>query len=404
MKKRMFNIICSAVILISLLLTGTSSFADVITQDDIDKLENNLADIKKRQEETEKALAEIIKDKNYVESAIAYSEELINGYADYVILLSEIISEYEEAIDATEEKISDLKAKYEDVYKVYLQRLRMAREQNTYSVLELVFSSETLVDLIKAAERVTDSLDYDKRIIEKLEVKKEALSKELDSLEILKRNQEDQIEGYEALKDSVSERVDELNTQLAELQGKQDDTEKQIDIDEILEAEADKALEELIKAYEKQLAESAEYAQGEKMIWPLDDRWTYISSPFGYRIHPVYNVWKGHKGIDIPANKGENIYAALSGKVVTSVYSPSYGYYVMIDHGIFGNTGKRLYTLYAHSSKLLVEKGDMVKQGDIIAKVGSTGVSTGPHLHFEIRTDSTPTDPLDGYVTIPKKK
>jgi len=403
MKKRLFRFICSSVILLSILLTSVSSFADVITPGDITKLEEELEAIKKRQEETEKALADIIKDKNYVESSIAYSEELIAGYAEYVLLLTEVIEGYDEAIDETEGKIEELRAKYEDVYEVYLQRLRMAREQNTYSVLELVFSSETLVELIEAAERVTDSLNYDKRIIKKLEEQKITLAGELESFEKLKKSQQEQIDGYELLKSSVSERVDELNTQLAELQGKQDDTENQISLDEILEAQADEALEALIKAYEKQVAESAEYAQGEKMIWPLDDRWTYVSSPFGYRLHPVHNVWKGHKGIDLPANNKENIYAALSGKVITSVYSPSYGYYVMIDHGIYGNTGKRLYTRYAHASKLLVDKGDMVKQGDVIAKVGTTGTSTGYHLHFEVRFDSTPVDPLDGYVKIPKK-
>lgn len=403
MKRKIFCFICCSVILISVLLAGAASFADVITKDDIAELETELEAIKKRQEETEKKLADIITDKNYVESSIAYSEELIAGYAEYVMLLSQIIDQYNEAIGKTEDNIEDLREKYDEVYEIYLKRLRMAREQNTYSALELVFSSETIVELIEAAERVKDSIDYDKRIIVKLEDQKAVLSKELDALEKLRLSQQEQIDGYEVLKSSVSERVDELNAQLADLQDKQVDAENQISFDEMLEAEADKALEDLIKAYEKQVAESAEYAQGEKMIWPLPNKYTYVSSPFGYRIHPVHNVWKGHKGIDLPAGNGENIYAALSGKVVTSVYSPSYGYYIMIDHGIYGNTGKRLYTLYAHASKLLVEKGDMVKQGDVIAKVGTTGTSTGYHLHFEVRFDSTPVDPLDGYVTVPKK-
>ncbi len=403
MKKRFGSIACSIIIMISMLLTGVSSFAaEIITQDDIDKLEEELEAIKKRQESTEKALAEIEKDENYVESAVLYCEQLISGYAEYVLLLSKIISEYDAAIGQTNDKIAELQEKNDEIYEIYLVRLRMSREDSTYSVLELVFSSAGLTELISALERASDVIDYDKRVMRKLEEQRKLLAAEVNSLEKFKRSQQDQIDGYELLKDSVKTRVDELNAQLLELQNKKDEAENQKTLDQILEEEADKALDQLIKDYIEQQESSAQYAVGEEFIWPLDDKWNYISSPFGYRIHPVYGVPKGHKGIDIPASKGENIYAALSGKVVTSVYSPSYGYYIIIDHGLYGSTGKRLYTLYAHSSKLIAKEGQMVKQGDVIAKVGTTGTSTGNHLHFEIKFDSTPVDPLSGYVKVPK--
>ena len=403
LKKRIFDVTCSVVLLISLMIiaAGVTSYADMIKKEDITNLEQELESIKKRQEATEKELAEIEKDENYVESSIAYSEELIKGYTEYVKLLSNIIAGYDEAIEDTEEQIEILRVKYDDVYRVYLIRLRASREQDAYSLLELIFSSESLTELIEAAERVADTIDYDKRVIVKLEKQKKELAAELENLEVLRQGQQEQIDGYEVLKTTVKERVDELNDRLVELKNKKDEVEEQISIDSVLAKEADEALEKLLAAYEKQLETTAEYADGEKMIWPINKKWNYISSYFGYRVHPIYGTLDGHKGIDIPANGGENIYAALSGVVVTSVYSTSYGYYIMVDHGLYGKTGKRLYTLYSHCSKLLVKKGDKVTQGQVIARVGTTGLSTGNHLHFEVRLGDVRQDPLD-YVTRPK--
>ncbi len=122
-----------------------------------------------------------------------------------------------------------------------------------------------------------------------------------------------------------------------------------------------------------------------------------ISSPFGMRKHPIKKVYKNHEGVDITSSKGDPIFAAASGTVEFAGYSKGYGYNVKIDHG----NGIR--TIYAHSSKLLVKKGDSITKGQKIALVGSTGVSTGPHLHFEIRLGSTPVDPTQ-YIEINSQK
>ncbi len=116
-----------------------------------------------------------------------------------------------------------------------------------------------------------------------------------------------------------------------------------------------------------------------------------ISSPFGMRTHPIQKVYKIHEGVDITSSKGDPIFAAASGIVEFAGYSTGYGYNVKIDH----QNGIR--TIYAHSSRLLVKKGEKVDKGQKIALVGSTGNSTGPHLHFEIRIGNTPVNPT-GYV------
>ncbi len=127
------------------------------------------------------------------------------------------------------------------------------------------------------------------------------------------------------------------------------------------------------------------------MQWPSKAS-TRITSPFGMRNHPILKVPKMHTGIDIGASSGTDILAANAGTVITAGWNNSYGYMVMIDHG------GGIVTLYAHASKLLVSTGNVVARGQTIAKVGSTGMSTGPHLHFEVRLNGVYKNPLD-YVS-----
>lgn len=128
--------------------------------------------------------------------------------------------------------------------------------------------------------------------------------------------------------------------------------------------------------------------QSIEMIWPVPD-YTKISTPFGKRVHPVTKMEKVHTGIDIPGKEGEIIIAAADGKVVFSEYEGGYGKTIIIDHG------NNLATVYAHCSELLVEENDEITSGTAIAKVGMTGASTGPHLHFEVRKNGEAVDPSD---------
>lgn len=381
--------------------TELPSYSDVISQDDIDKMEAELDNIRKKQEENEKALAEILNEQSYTESAINYSLSLIDGYTEYCTLLSEIIAKYDEEIENTEILIAEKQAEHDRCYNIYLNRLQATKEEENITFLELIIKSNSLIDILNSVERANDAIKFDRELMDDLLKQQEELEKELSELERVKKGQQEQIDGFEALKQSISDRVDELNSYLKELRDDQASKEEQKSLYERMEDEANDAIEELIQAYIEQQNSSAQYAVGETMRWPLNSKWTYISSKYGYRTHPVTGEkYSFHRGIDIPANGGENIYAALTGVVITSTYNSSYGYYIIIDHGIYGNTGKRLYSLYAHSSKLIAKKGQWVDQGDIIAKVGTTGSSTGNHLHFELRMDSSTVNPLE-YVDIP---
>lgn len=118
--------------------------------------------------------------------------------------------------------------------------------------------------------------------------------------------------------------------------------------------------------------------------WPIVGK---ITSEYGYRNHPITDKYSLHGGIDISGNTGDEILCAMDGTVSDSGYSDSYGYYAIIDHG------NNMQTVYAHCSKIIAQENDIVKQGNIIAKVGSTGTSTGPHLHFEVRVGNSRINP-----------
>ena len=153
-----------------------------------------------------------------------------------------------------------------------------------------------------------------------------------------------------------------------------------------LEAALDE-LERISKELEEQIRkrQRAEGLGTGKIIWPARGR---ISSPFGWRTHPILKSRRFHSGIDIAIPSGTPVQAADSGVVLISGWNGGYGLFVAIDHG------KGISTAYAHNSRLLVKEGDEVTKGQTIALSGSTGWSTGPHLHFEVRENGTPVNPL----------
>lgn len=395
-------IVCALLTCVFFCYSGNRVFSDkTISQDDIDKMEQQLEEIRKKQEEHEKELAALLNEQSYTESALVYSQNLITGYTEYCSLLSDLIEGYDAKIEDTAKQIGEKQMEYDRNYHTYLNRLQSAKEEENTSFLELLFDSESILDLINSVERAKDAIKFDRELMDSLLKQQKALEKELEELEAIKENQQKQIDGFEELKDQISKRVDELNAYLQKIENDKLQMEEQKSLYEKMEDDADEAIKDLLEEYKKQQEEASKPSASSKMIWPLSSKWSYISSYYGYRTHPITGEkYSFHRGIDIPAAKGDAIYAALSGTVITSTYNSSYGYYIIIDHGVYKNTGKNLYTVYAHASKLIAKKGQKVSQGERIAKVGTTGSSTGNHLHFEIRLGSSTVNPLD-YVKVP---
>ena len=225
-------------------------------------------------------------------------------------------------------------------------------------------------------------LEYDSNLIEKLDNNKEALEVAKQDLEKTKKELEERKTEKQRIAITLENSKIVKNSYVNSL------TEQEKATKETYQEELDLInLEMLLSSMENN---DSIYVGG-IFLWPTPGYYT-ITSPFGMRLHPILKTYRVHTGMDIGAPMGTYILAANSGVVSKATYSVSYGNLVMINHG------NGISTAYAHGSEILVEEGQEVKRGDIIMKVGSTGWSTGPHLHFEIIVNGTKIDPYP-YVT-----
>ena len=296
-----------------------------------------------------------------------------------------------EQIDDTQGQIEDAAAQIqryelleEEQYALFCQQVRSEEERGSLSYLSVLFKATSMADLLNRMEFVNEVAEYNKTLISALQETRENIKAE-----------KTEMEAKEA----------ELGEQQDELQGKLDETTKLMNeyaadqkaLEQIYAAE-EKAADEIAAQIDSLLADSDVIPSAEGFIWPVSSS-RKISSPIGSRVAPGGFGSTNHKGVDI-CNVGytSSIYAVKSGKVLltnTSGYGGGYGNYVVIDHG-GGVT-----TLYAHMSVVKVSEGQMVSQGTVLGITGSTGASTGPHLHYEVRINGVYQNPLNylaGYI------
>ena len=276
-------------------------------------------------------------------------------------------------------------------------------ERGETSFLDLLFEAESISQLLNRAEYIAQISAYDREKLTEYVQAKEDIARREASLEAEREELLTLQETTQARQESVETLMAEKMAQLASY-----DTQIAGAQDEISGYEADiQAQEEKIRAIEEEMRRREEEARkkaeeaGEtytpvslgniSFIWPCPSS-SRITSQFGGRSSPTEGASTDHKGVDIGASTGSDILAAASGTVTISTYSVSAGNYIMIDHG--GGVS----TVYMHCSSLLVSEGEEVTQGQVIAKVGSTGYSTGPHLHFGVRADGAYVNPLQ-YVS-----
>ncbi len=397
-----FQRIASILLAVLLLATSQGSVLIVgarVTEADKQKIEQQIS----KNDNDIEALKDKIKElKEDSAEAILIKEQLDAEAAvlqDNIDLTESLIDTYQQSIASTIVEISERQRAVDAQYDQIKTHLRASYENGNTNYLEIVFSSSSLTEMLTRTERLRSMMAYQENQIKDLEKQKKyldtlrgRLEKDLAQSEVLKASLEEDKAALDVSLGEATDLIDRLNEQ-------SDEAKRQQAAFERAEEELEKKLQNIIDELERQA--SAGMADG-KYMWPVKTKYTRISSYFGWRTDPFTGQKKYHNGMDIPCSSGEPIYAANNGVVVTAEYNSSYGYYVMINHG------DGITSLYAHNSKLLVSVGKTVKKGDVIAKAGSTGRSTGPHCHFEIRINGTRVDPLDksnrggAYVVIPK--
>lgn len=401
-KRRYLKRYIGVFLLAALLLLQTRETRAVslssITSESIREKEGQISDAQNEKKEIESALTDIKALKERLEGEKAdlegYVVALDHDLAEIQQKISELngkIAAKETEIQETEEELEAAVAKQDEQYAAMKMRIQMMYEQNDNYYFEMMLQAESFSDLLNRLDYIKEVSDYDNQKLQEymlvtqyVEACKEELHAEKEVLDAAKVSVQQEEASMEEL---ISDKEAEIVAKQSDIGSKQAAIEE-YEADIQAQNELIASLEAAVAAERKRLAEENAARltyDGGVFSFPAPS-YTRISEEYGERIHPILGVPQFHNGIDIAAPNGSPILAAYDGEVVASAYSGSMGNYVMIDHG------DSLYTIYMHASALYVSKGDLVAKGEQIAAVGSTGRSTGPHLHFSVRKNG-------GYVS-----
>lgn len=400
--------------------SGAYAASSSSIQAEINELNEQKDAIQARMEEYEAEIEDIDYEKsNVIERKAVLDQKNL--------LAQEEIDVIEEQIDIIDGLVTNMQmdlaeAQDEETYQRerWLTRIRAMEENSTLSYIQVLFNATSFSDLLTRIDLVNEVMEYDRdleasyvaarenvELLEaeaeemfavneanksELEAKKAQLEADIEAANQLIAEMEKDIESYQELLALEEEAEAEVKAQIAEKQAEYEEAKAR----EAAAAAAAAAAQQAAQQQQQQNPGSTGNANvsgsSGTLLWPSYCR--TITSYYGYRLHPVYGYYKFHSGVDIGASGGSAIWASADGTVITSAYSSGYGNYVVIQHY------DGYYTLYAHMSSRLVSAGQSVSQGQTIGLVGSTGVSTGYHIHYEVWNGSwSTTDPMGyGYI------
>ena len=362
--------------------------ASAVTQAEINQMKEDAAALKKQRAELQKQLKAIQADKSKALDQKALLEQQINATQAEINNIAAQITQYDQLIAQKETELAATEEKERAQYELFCKRVREMEEQGEVSYWSILFSSDDFSDLLDNAMMVEEIMDYDNQVMNELIAIREQIEADKTALETARQEQKDAKAEQEAAKAELKSQQSQVDALITEISGQ----ESQVKAAEAKLQAAANAADAEIRAAEKELASQISNVVSESgFMWPLPG-YNTLSSLFGGRTHPVTGRPNNHTGIDIPAPAGTSILAAKSGVVTTSTYNSSYGNYVVVSHSDGTST------LYAHMSRRGVSKGQTVSQGQVVGYVGTTGSSTGNHLHFEIRVNGSRVDPVNYFL------
>lgn len=394
MKKRIFRTAVALVFALALLLSDATPLtvlqnASAVTQAQIDALKKEQNSLKSEKSQLQSELKQIQNNKSDAMAAKANIDRQITVIREEIRNAEEQIAQYEELIAQTEQELRETEEKEAAQRELFRRRVRDMEERGTVSYWSVLFHSASFADLLSSMDFISEIMESDQRVIDELRALEEQIEEQKAALETSLAEQK-------AARDELAARNRELTEQLNAAQ----QLINQIAADEasykklIAEKEAAEAAQRAeILRLSRELAAQQQQAAATKggYIWPCASH--YVTSPVGARYTGIAGASTNHAGIDIGrVYYSSQVYAAKAGTVIISGYNRYRGNYVVISHGS-GNT-----TTYQHLSKRSVSVGAKVKQGQVIGITGSTGVSRGPHLHFEIMENGKIVNPLK-YLT-----
>ena len=365
--------------------------ASAVTQAEINQMKEDAAALKKQRAELQKQLKAIQADKSKALDQKALLEQQINATQAEINNIAAQITQYDQLIAQKETELAATEEKERAQYELFCKRVREMEEQGEVSYWSILFSSDDFSDLLDNAMMVEEIMDYDNQVMNELIAIREQIEADKTALETARQEQKDAKAEQEAAKAELKSQQAQVDALITEISGQ----ESQVKAAEAKLQAAANAADAEIRAAERELASQIANVPSESgFLWPLPGRYN-LSSLYGSRKHPVTGKANNHTGIDVPAPSGTPIQACKSGVVTTSTYNNSYGNYVVVSHSDGTST------LYAHMSRRNASKGQTVSQGQVIGYVGTTGSSTGNHLHLEIRVNGSRRDPINYFQSLP---
>ena len=378
--------------------------AEAVTQDEIDDLKQQQTELNSEKNDIKKRLDAIGDDKAAALEKKRLLDEECAVIQDEIDVYDAQIAAYDAQITQTEQEIAETEEKEKAQYELFCKRARATEESGRTYYWEIIFKATSVTDLLSRIDFVNEIMDYDRRVIQDLKDTRSELEEKKSTLEDAKAEQAAARETLVERKAELDERRSEADALVKEIQSQEGEYQDALDS---IEAEEEEIQAMIVKKSEEMAAQGnpntgnattdvvTSWMGTGGYMWP-EKASKKITSPFGKRSSPGGIGSTNHKGVDIGGvGYTTQVLASKAGTVIVSQYSNSYGNYVVVSHGS-GNT-----TLYAHMSSRSVSAGQYVQQGQVLGITGSTGNSTGPHLHFEITEGGVRVNPLNyltGYV------
>ena len=356
-----------------------------VSQSEIDALEEQRDELKAQREEMQAGIDELKNEQAGVLEQKRALDEQNEVYRQELELIEEQVSLYTRLVDEKAAELEKATADEAEQLAIYKQHVRAMEENGEYTYLSIIFGSKSLSQLMSNLDMIGEIMDADKRIYDQYTAARENAEEIKAEYETTLSALADKQAEYEAEKADLEAKIAEANDMIAQLE-EEINSNYDLYLEVLAQEEAlESDIQSMIAEMERQEAANSITSTG-TYIWPLPGY--SPGSAYGWRMHPIYHEMRFHAGEDIGAPSGTPILAADSGMAtVIPDNGNGYGNYIMINHG-----GGRV-TLYAHMSGFAISNGETVSQGQVIGYVGSTGNSTGPHLHFEVRVNGATTDP-----------
>lgn len=355
-------------------------------QDEQKKLQKGLSDVKKMKQELEKS-------KSNLEDYITRLDGDLNVVNQRINELQAVIDETQEALDEATEDLNEAVRVETEQYEAMKVRIQFMYEKGDNFFLDAIFGAESFSDILNRANYFEELMSYDRKKLDEyvlnrqmVEVCKQEIEVKKATLDEAMAQQEQEQNNLEILIGEKEQQINAVSYDISNKEAAIKDYEDELNAMATVISQLEQQVLEEKRAIAAANGVNLSY-DGGAFCWPAPS-YTRISSPFGYRTHPTLGVQLFHNGVDLASPSGSKILCAYDGIVVAADYTSVMGNYIMVDHG------DGLYTVYMHASALYVSKGDVVIKGENIAAVGSTGRSTGPHLHFSVRKNGEYVDPM----------